>query len=125
MRIKVVEKAGKRLSTVLPKVKRRTECKGSERMLHISGNKGDCGQEGIVYRGECLDCAGEGKERIYIGETGRSIYVRGKQHIEAINNPTKHKSNTFARHIIKEHKGEKCNIGVKIVASFKRPLTDK
>ena len=122
MRIKVVEKAGKRLGKVLPGLKQKTECGREDCMLHTSGNIGDCGREGIVYRGECLDCAGEGREKVYIGETGRSMYVRGKQHLEAINNPTRHKSNAFARHIIKEHKGKKCNIGVKIVASFTRPL---
>ena len=65
-----------------------------------------------------MDCAEEGKDRVYVAETGRSIYVRGRQHLEAMRNPSKYKSNVFARHIMKEHGGRTCKIDFKMVDGF-------
>ena len=40
------------------------------------GKIGDCGKSGVVYQIECLDC-----HAIYIGETGRPLFVRLKEHL--------------------------------------------
>ena len=40
------------------------------------GKIGDCGKSGVVYQIECLDC-----HAIYIGETGRPLFVRLREHL--------------------------------------------
>ena len=45
--------------------------------------KGECRVESVVYKVWCGKCEGEGKRRIYVGETGRSAWERGKDHLKA------------------------------------------
>ena len=47
------------------------------------GGKGNCDRESVVYKGTCLTCR-DHRDHVYIGETSRSGYVSGKQHLEAI-----------------------------------------
>ena len=81
-----------------------------------------------MYRGDCLTCEEEGPSSFpdperegevvmvqqgdrkpgtrssYWGETGRSILVRGGQHLEALEKPGTHKDNAFVKHTIEYHK---------------------
>ena len=61
---------------------------------------------------------------MYIGESSRSAYQRGLQHVAAIEQPERHKANAFAKHINECHKGDNDRIEfrVSVVKSFKRPL---
>ena len=45
--------------------------------------KGECRVESVVYKIWCGKCEGEGRRRIYVGETGRSAWERGKDHLKA------------------------------------------
>ena len=52
-----------------------------------------------------------------------SGYARGTQHKTAIDEPSEHGSNAFAKHSIAEHKGEKkIDYKVDIIRSYRRPL---
>ena len=43
-----------------------------------------CTTEGVNYLLECVAWRREGKRRVYNGETGRSPYQRGKEHMREI-----------------------------------------
>ena len=80
-----------------------------------------------MYRGDCLTCEDEGPGRYpdperegetvmvqqdkrrpgtrssYWGETGRSVLVRGAQHLESLSEPGKHQDNAFVKHSLEYH----------------------
>ena len=82
--IKVVEKAGVRIGTILQGLKEKEDCGRGNCMIHTTGGRGRCDRENVVYQGHCLACRDIGRKSVYVGESSRSGYVRGKQHIEAI-----------------------------------------
>ena len=96
--------------------------------LHRVGNGlicYSCNKEGVVYRGECLLCKAKGKSSIYIGESGRSAYFRGKQHLKAISKPEDHETtNAFAKHLMEHHAGENNPkpFQMSIIDTYRRPL---
>ena len=47
---------------------------------------GKCMRKGALYQIRCLGCQREGKEMLYIGETARTPYDRGLEHMRAIEN---------------------------------------
>ena len=120
--IKVVEKAGVRIGTLLPGLQAKEDCERKNCMIHMTGGRGRCNRENIVYQGHCLACRDIGKKSIYIGESSRSGYVRGKQHIEAIREPVKHQTNAFARHIMDKHNGNETRFEMSIVKYNRTPL---
>ena len=148
MNIHVVERAGISLKIKLPGLKEQEECRNQKEhcMIHKHGGKGNCRVSGVVYRGECIACKERGpisivtkegdvsrirKEdrkpgttSIYIGESGRSAFIRGKEHLHALMAPEKHTSNGFCKHVLENHKGDRQRVDFKvdIVGSYKRPL---
>ena len=60
MKVKVVERAGIKLSFLLPGLKEEQECEEEKCMMHLSGGQGDHSREGVVYRSDCLTCLEEG-----------------------------------------------------------------
>ena len=46
------------------------------RTIVHNGRRGDCSELGVVYQLECLIC-----KAVYIGETGRMMNVRVKEHM--------------------------------------------
>ena len=80
MKIKVVERVGITIKSLLQRsnpfgVK---DCNRDKCLLCCQGSNSDCRTRGCVYEYECLQCI-----RIYRGQTGRSMYERGKEHLEA------------------------------------------
>ena len=120
--IKVVEKAGVKLGKLLPGLKGKEECGRVDCFVHTSGGKGNCNRESVVYKGTCLTCRDKGKRSVYVGETSRSGYIRGRQHIEAIKDHRKHGNNAFAKHIEEEHGGRKTEFRMDIVKHLRTPL---
>ena len=79
-----------------------------------------------MYRGDCRTCLQMGPssqpdkegtvsmvdrrrggtKASYYGETSRSVYVRGQQHLTAMYSPEQHKDNAFVKHRKNYHKGE-------------------
>ena len=122
--IKVVEKSGIKIRNLLPGLKENNECSRENCFIHSSGGRGNCNKEGVVYKGTCLLCEREGKESIYIGESCRSGYVRGLQHLHAIRNYEldRHKNNAFSKHIRDTHNGEETPFKLDVIKSYKKPL---
>ena len=125
IKINVIERAGRSVKSLLPGLKTNDDCGRRDCMLHTTGGRGDCNKEGIVYKGECLLCKSKGKSSIYIGESSRSAYFRGIQHMKAIKKPKDNeKTNAFAKHLMEHHAGEKDTkpFQMTIIDSYRRPL---
>ena len=148
MKVKVVERGGVSISNQLMRRKDRNRCRnGEECIVHANGGKGDCNIEGVVYRGTCLTCKESGpsskpnvngeivripeRQRrsvnsVYFGETSKSCFARGKQHLQCLENPESpsNRSNAFVRHREDFHRDETERVlyRVDVVKSFKRPL---
>ena len=69
-------------------------------------------------------CKEQNLDSVYIGESSRSGYVRGKQHLEAAKTPKSHENNAIARHILEYHESENDSTIFKmdVINSFNRPL---
>ena len=57
----------------------------------------DCRKDGITYAIECDECKG-----VYVGESARNGYTRGKEHMQAYKNKCKH--SIMYRHSKDKHK---------------------
>ena len=146
MKIRIVERAGIKLQHLLPGHKNQSECTAGDCFLHTSGGKGSHESEGIVYRGDCTTCLQNGpsskpsidgeieevRERkpgtksVYVGESGRSMYVRGKEHLSAIESsqraPKPENTNAFARHAHEYHAGETPQFKISVLKSYPKSL---
>ena len=143
MNIKIVERAGQTLKSLLPGLQENEVCQNDKNtcFVHKNGGSGNCRLDSIVYKGECVTCKTKGptsmvkkdgtivkverepKTSIYIGESSRSAYQRGLQHIYALKNPQTHRNNAFCKHIIEHHQGDKgVKFKVDVMRRFKRPL---
>ena len=120
--IKIVEKARVKIGKILPGLKGKEGCGREDCFIHTTGGKGDCNRENVVYKGTCLTCKDKGKTSVYIGETSRSGYVRGRQHLEAIKDYSRNGNNAFGRHIGEEHGGEETELKRDIIKCFRTPF---
>ena len=150
--VKVVERAGVKLAHQVPGLKEPAGCSKEDCFIHISGGKGDCRKEGVVYKGSCLTCIEKGPssevnregevvmlaapplappplgtahtKSKYFGESHFGGYTRGQQHLAALQKPKKHQENAFVRHREDFHQGEEeaVRFRMDVVKSFNRPM---
>ena len=127
----MVERAGVKLQYQLPGLKEPSDCGKEDCFLHTTGGKGDCRKEGLLYKGTCLTCLRQGPssevdkdgrvkllegerksgvKSIYWGESSYGAFVRGKQHLQALERPKKHQDNAFVRHREDFHSGEEGDV---------------
>ena len=112
------------MRSILPGLKEETKCGRENCVVHTSGGKGNCNKQGAVYQGICVCCEQNNVRSVYFGETGKSTFVRGKQHLTAIGDPVgKQRGNAFAKHIMEKHNGNR-NIKFRfnVVKTFKKPM---
>ena len=80
-------------------------------------NPGACRESGVTYEISCMLENGESEDEkcayVYIGQTGRNAYVRGKEHMEAFR--LKGESSVLWEHCEKVHDGEKRCFVMKVV----------
>ena len=74
-----------------------------------------------MYRISCEECAGRGISSEYIGESSRTGFLRGNEHLDDLKN-RKQKSPLW-KHCTEEHGGKEVNFSMKIVRSHRTPLT--
>ena len=144
IKLRIVERAGTKLQHLLPGLNSNPECTDRKCFLHQSGGQGSHSTESVVYKGECVTCLEEGPsskpgrddtvvpvqvrkpgtKAAYFGETGRSILVRGGQHLADIEAPEseKSKANAFVKHAKEYHNGEMPNYQLSIVGEHPKPL---
>ena len=140
-RVKVVERTGSSLRNSLPNTNPwagqmkcgRTDCVPCEQE---SGDNIDCTKRNLVYENICTDCnpgasnKGELKAQdmkkdmpsVYVGETARSLYERGKEHWEAWR--TKSTDSHILKHWTLHHGGVgKPNFVLKVVGHHRTALS--
>ena len=63
------------------------------------GDKGNCRNENATYKISCSEC-----EKIYIGETSKNAFTRGRKHTQQLKN--KDKQSVLYRHLKHDHRSE-------------------
>jgi hypothetical protein len=122
IRVKVIERGGQKLSgdaksdPLACKECGRVEC------LPCRGEKGGrCSDYGVTYRVTCKTCKdSRGKKVTYIGETGKSAYLRGLDHELAAD--TLLESNAIGKHCILEHVGERPELTMEVIKKYRTCL---
>ena len=126
MKVKVLERAGVKLSLLLPGLKEEQVCEVAKCMMHLTGGKGDHSKEGVVYRGDCLTCLEEGPgtypdpdregevvratapapgtKSSYWGESAFCMLERGGEHHDALGHPQQHQDNAYVNHASYYHR---------------------
>ena len=111
LKIKVVERVGATVKGMLqrsnpfPKI----PC-GRDKCAICDGDGGDnCRTRGCIYEVLCKEC-----ERVYRGQTGRSVYERSKEHIEAW--VRGEDDCPLRRHANLYHRGEEFGASVKVIS---------
>ena len=97
-KIKVVEQTGTTLKRKLQQSNPFKErvCQRERCMLCRSGGKGDCTAMGVTYEIACNECKCK-----YVGETSRSAYSRGMEHLQSAE--TSEERSAMLRHATSRH----------------------
>ena len=111
IKMKIVERTGVTIKGLLQRSNPFgvNHCNRGTCRLCEEGNEVECRSRGCVYVYECVECG-----RKYCGQTGRSVYERHREHMEAWDQgvddcPLQRHSNLF-------HNGERYNVDLKVVA---------
>ena len=136
-RIKVVERCGQALGSKFP-LTNLWEGNTCGREACVTCNQGgeyipDCSRKNLMYENICISCnpgaaGGEKVEQVkddiptlYVGETSRSIFERGKEHWEGAKKGAE--NNHMVRHVKMEHKDEGApNFSLRVVKHYKTAL---
>ena len=73
-----------------------------------------CTSEGITYALECLSCRKKGTKRIYIGESSRSAYQRGKEHLKDVREGVL--DHPMVQHFWEEHGGKQQEVMMRVLS---------
>ena len=98
--VRVVERAGKSVSQKLQKSYpfSKNKCSSMDCFVCESEGKGNCLRENVNYEVECVR---EGCDYVYLGETCRNAWSRGKEHLRGIQK--KDSDSVFVEHIRECH----------------------
>ena len=101
LNIKILEQSGVTLKRQLQRSNPFKEklCQRQECLICQSGGKGECNATGVTYELVCQECKGK-----YIGETSRSAYSRGKEHLHSLNR--REEQSVMWRHACEKHGGD-------------------
>ena len=81
---------------------------------------GSCKKSNILYQFTCQLCP-EDNQAVYLGETARNLYTRGKEHQR---NYSKEEAESFMyKHQKDRHHGAEANFTAEVKASFKDCLS--
>ena len=73
--------------------------------------KGPCDRQSVTYEIKCAEC-----NNIYMGETSRSAYARGKEHMESLDK--KEEWLVLWKHCKEKHNNEMQKLEMNITASY-------
>ena len=85
------------------------------------GKGGNCQKEGIVYKITCQECKRKQVSSHYIGESSRTAFLRGQEHLEDLH--SKRSDKPLWKHCVDEHGGKIVEFTMKVVRSHRTPLT--
>ena len=117
LKIKVVERRGRTMKRILQKSDpfKKIDCKEKDCVICKEGIDVDCRKRGVIYEIECKE---EGCEKKYVGQTGRSLYERMKEHNTYSERDRENDNKPIARHSYEEHEGKKVKFGVKVIGNM-------
>ena len=123
IKVKIVEEGGRTLKSKLQKSNPRKVigCVELDCLVCTNGRGegGDCQRPNVGYKIKCLDCP---NNVLYIGETSKSGYLRGLDHVK--NYRGKKQDCPLWRHAAAEHDGRMdVKFAKKVVRKFRDPLT--
>ena len=104
-KVRVVEMTGERLVSVLKRVINSGEkvmCAREDCLLCCSEGRGSCSAARVVYEIKCKECDKTEFKAVYVGETARTAYPRGKEHVD---NRDKEES-MMRKHEVEVHGGD-------------------
>ena len=93
----IIEQTGLSLQKLLQRSNPFSEksCEKSE-CVSCDGTGVRCRTDSVGYRGVCKECKKENISSAYIGETGKNLFIRSKQHVSGLRN--KNTENAFYKH---------------------------
>ena len=101
-KFRYVERTGRSMAQILTtKDPWAGACGREDCFICTTGEGGTCMAQSAIYKVTCLKCKEKGEEAQYWGETGRTCYDRGAEHLQGIKN--KSASSTFWRHHQETH----------------------
>ena len=109
-KVKIVERGGTTMRQILHQTNPWSEDK-CDRMkcLPCSSKEEDkpsrCRQRNIVYKTSCKQCHEVGKDKMYIGESARTSYERGREHLEDYQNEKE--DSHMHKHFVLDHPQDK------------------
>ena len=129
LKVKIVEKAGMKLSAYLKKYDKSSNsqpCEEKDCMIcaNTTKMKRTCRIPNIVYKITCKECEKFGKKAHYYGESSFNGYTRGVQHAEKYrsqNKKTQEKS-ALRMHAREHHNDKKIDYKMEVIKSFKKPI---
>ena len=89
-------------------------CKGGR------GTGGPCRKLNVVYEFGCQLCP-EDNQAVYIGETARNMYTRGREHVRSFEN--KEKESLIYKHQSEKHDGSQPDFKAKVLYFFQDCLS--
>ena len=112
-KIKVVEKAGVAIKRLLqrsdPFKSRKFEREGCP--VCREDGKGPCDKQSVTYEIKCAEC-----NNVYVGETSRSAYVRGKEHMKSLGK--KKERSVLWKHCKEKHNSEMQKFEMNVTGSY-------
>lgn len=114
IKIKIVEKADVSVKTLLQRsnpLKKDKGCGKEDCLVCMTEGKGNCRSSSVTYELKCTSCGD-----LYVGETARNAYVRGKEHLTAMDN--KHESSVMYRHLKEKHNEQITNFTMNVTGVF-------
>ena len=119
IKIKVVERAGRTLKSLLQKSNpfKSDTCKNKEECMLCNNNgKGQCRRDNVTYEVQCNEC-----KQPYIGETARNAYSRGLEHNKALIKSDK--NSVLHRHATETHEGRNPGYTMSVTGHHDSALT--
>ena len=101
MKIRVTEQSGIPLKRHLQRSNpfKSEKCERRDCLVCTSGGKGTCYATGVTYEIVCKECSCK-----YVGETARSAYSRGLEHLKA--SKTEQEQAVMWKHAQEKHRGK-------------------
>ena len=124
LKFKIVESGGRTIKSSVQKSNPTATpaCQGGDCVACSGdgGSKGSCRKSNVVYEYACQLCP-DNNQAVYIGETARNLYTRGREHNR--NYEKKENESFIHKHQEEKHHGMLPNFNSKVLYSFQDCLS--
>ena len=85
---------------------------GRQNCFTCRSEAGKCQRQNLIYEITCITCQRSEKVSIYVGETARTSFDRGAEHLNDLKR--KSKESPLVNHQIEDHEGQECEFQMKV-----------